>query len=167
MIEIMNTNTLDKAIVDNFLKEKEIDKNVIAKGKIYNLDNLDAFMLFEGIYALGENDPKGIAYYKVGVRGMEIVKIYTITEDDRIKNILLKKLIEKAKEEGCSRIWSLVTNDKVETMEFLQRNGFEMKMLHENLIEEMRKNNLNVYEYGLNGIKISHGLEFVYEFTED
>lgn len=160
MIEIMNTNTVEQKVIDDFLSNNHIDKKVIGKGKVYDLDNLDAFMFFEGIHPFGENEPKGIAYYKVGVNGFEIVKIYTIVDEDRAKNILMKKLIEKAKEEGCKRIWSLVTNDKISTMEYLQRNGFEMKYLYENLIEEMRKKDSRVYEFGLNGIKIAHGLEF-------
>lgn len=75
---------------------------------------------------------------------------------------LVNRVIEKAKESNCRRVWLITTNDNTSAIRFYQKRGFEWVGFHKDAIEESRKLKPEIPELGDDGIPIKHELEFEY-----
>jgi GNAT superfamily N-acetyltransferase len=90
-----------------------------------------------------------------------------VTLDSKVNNIglgtkLINKVIEKAKEIGCKRIWLITTNDNSHAIRFYQRRGFEWIGFYRDVMKDSRKLKPEISEFGYDNIPIKHEIEFEY-----
>lgn len=90
---------------------------------------------------------------------MMIVK-WSILENQGIGSVLIDKIIEKAKEHRCRKVWLITTNDNTHAIRFYQKRGFSFIGIHINAIQKSRKIKPQIPLYGFDNIPILHEIEF-------
>jgi ribosomal protein S18 acetylase RimI-like enzyme len=98
----------------------------------------------------------GLITYDIENNECEIV-----TLDSKINNIglgtkLINKVIAKAKDQGCKRVWLITTNDNSNAIRFYQKRGFEWVGFYKDAMLESRKIKPEIPEYGNDKIPLKH-----------
>jgi hypothetical protein len=62
--------------------------------------------------------------------------------------------IEEARRDSVRRIWFTTTNDNLRLMGFYQRLGFRLTQVHQNAVDDVRKEKPQIPEIGFDGIPI-------------
>ena len=63
-------------------------------------------------------------------------------------------VIERARKNGCRRIWLTTTNDRLRAIGFYQRLGFRMVAINLGAVDEARKTKPQIPETGERGVEI-------------
>jgi len=78
---------------------------------------------------------------------------------------LLDAVIERAREEGCCRVWLVTTNDNTHAMHFYQRHGMRLVAVYPGAVDAARGTlKREIPEIGQNGIPIRDEIEFEFRF---
>ena len=136
--------------------EKEWGIPIVTRGKVIDLSNLPGFV------AVAENTAAGAIVYQIHNNECEIVVLYSLTENKGVGTELINAVIEAAREQNCSRVWLVTTNDNTPAMRFYQKRGFTMKAVHVNAfkITQQIKGMGSGVILGIDDIPILHEVEF-------
>lgn len=126
---------------------------VVGKGRILRPAELDGFAAFKG------ENPVGLLTYRIEGPDCEIVTIDSTAEGEGIGTALVDAVKEKAKANGCRRLWLITTNDNLNALGFYQRRGFRLIALYANVLEASRKLKPQIPMKAANGIPIRDELE--------
>lgn len=83
--------------------------------------------------------PVGFAVYAKEGAECEIVALYSAKTRQGIGTSLIDRVKEAAKQEGCTRVWLMTTNDNTYALRFYQKRGFVITAIRVNVMEEQRK----------------------------
>lgn len=144
----------EKLEVSQFFKNAWGSNEVVSRGKLHSYKNLEGFFVKENEKLIG------IANYRIENEELELVSLYCLIRKRGIGTALVKNVIQKAKENNCSRLWLVVTNDNLNAFRFYQRLGFEMCAFYENALKESRKLKSQIPLTGIDKIPIKHEIEF-------
>ncbi|QAT61819.1 GNAT family N-acetyltransferase [Acidilutibacter cellobiosedens] len=144
---------LRKDVVD-FISDNWGSPIIVSKGKVHFADILEGYVAVEN----GEID--GVITYSIENGECEIVSLDSLVENQGIGSNLINKVIEKAKENKCRRVWLITTNDNTKAIRYYQKRGFYMKEIHINAIQRSRKLKPQIPLYGFDNIPILHEIEF-------
>ncbi len=139
--------------VDDFIMKHWFTLDMVVHGEKINLGNADGF------YATEVNEIVGLITYRVVQNEMEILSLDSLNEKKGIGTSLLDKVVQNARDVGCSRVMLITTNDNLSALQFYQKRGFDIIKLHHNAVEESRKIKPQIPLIGLNGIPIKHEIE--------
>ncbi len=89
-----------------------------------------------GFIAAQDGERVGLVTYHVAGDRCEIVTLDALCQYMGIGTELLQAVEAAARSEGCSRLWSITTNDNLDAMRFFQRRGF---VITEVRLDSMRK----------------------------
>lgn len=106
---------------------------IISKDHTYDILKLPS--------VVAEQDGKSvgfIAYAKEG-EDCEIVAIYSGIEKQGVATALIDQVKQKAKKDGCRKMWLMTTNDNTQALRFYQKRGFVLVALRPNAIKAQRK----------------------------
>ncbi|MCE1247474.1 MAG: GNAT family N-acetyltransferase [Firmicutes bacterium] len=113
-----------------------------------------------GFYCNGaDGEISGLITFQVQNRQCEIVTLNSFIPGAGIGTQLVRAVQQKAKEECCSRIWLITTNDNTEALRFYQVKGFKIAALYKNSVAELRKLKPSIPETGCYGIPIRDEIE--------
>ena len=73
--------------------------------------------------------------------------------------ILIDRVKETAKKDGCNKVWLMTTNDNTEALRFYQKRGFAITTIRINEIEKQRKIKPSMPILGNDGIPIRDEIE--------
>ena len=73
---------------------------------------------------------------------------------------------QKAKVNGCRRLWLITTNDNLNALGFYQKKGFRLVALYPNALEASRKLKPEISLKASNGVPIRDELELELELSE-
>ena len=139
--------------VDDFIMEHWFTMDMVVHGESVDLGVVD------GLYACDDTEIVGLITYRVFKNEMEILSLDSIHEKSGIGSVLLENAIRIAKNNGCSRVMLITTNDNLSALQFYQKRGFDIIRLYHNAVEESRKIKPQIPLVGANGIPIKHEIE--------
>lgn len=139
--------------VREFWKKSWGDDFLVVQGKVYRPDFLDGFLALDG------NEIIGLITYSFTDDGCEIISVDSVREDQGIGTALIEKVIGKARERKCKRVFLITTNDNLHALGFYQKRGFEMSRIHRGAVNESRKIKPNIPLLGANKIPMRDEIE--------
>ena len=128
--------------------------DIIIRSKIIDGTKLDGFI------AIMDNKIIGLITYMIEEKECEICSLNSFIENKGIGSNLIKKVIEFAKANNCSRVKLITTNDNIRGLEFYQRRGFVFSNIYKNAIENSRKIKPQIPLFADNGLPIRDEIEF-------
>jgi len=96
----------------------------------------------------------GLLTFHIDTEGMEILTHNAVLEGQRIGTSLMLDAIDKARHEGCTRLWLTTTNANLKALGFYQRLGFRMTAINIGAVDEARKVKSQIPETGEGGVPI-------------
>ena len=118
----------------------------------------------EGFHAVAADDEKvGLATYEIVDDRGAVVTLDALRKLSGIGTALLKKVIETAKGEGCTRLWLITLNDNLDAIRFYQRRGMTIAAVHVNSMEVSRRMKPVIPRVGQYGIPVRDEIEFEME----
>jgi GNAT superfamily N-acetyltransferase len=102
------------------------------RGKLVNLLELPGFI------AEVDGDRVGLLTYLISNGECEVTSLNSTRPGLGVGTALLKAIEERARAEGCRRLWLITTNDNIEALRFYQRRGFELVAVHRGAVDEAR-----------------------------
>lgn len=159
--EVLEIRNLDRGIVSKFISDSWGSSISVSRGKMFDTADLPGFIC--------EKNDKiiGLVTYNVENDDCEIVTLNSETKNIGLGTELVNRVIEKAKENNCKRVWLITTNDNTNAIRFYQKRGFEWVGFHKDAIVESRKLKPEIPEFGDDGIPIKHEIEFEYNLQDE
>lgn len=138
----------------NLLSDEWGSTRVATRGTLHDCAHLPAYIALEG------DQLAGLITYNISGSECEIVTLNSLIENKGIAWALIEKVIESAKEKGCSRLIVITTNDNTKAIRYYQKRGFSLKAVRINAVNESRKLKPEIPLAGNDGIPILHEFEF-------
>jgi ribosomal protein S18 acetylase RimI-like enzyme len=120
---------------------------------IYYPDSLDGFITLDNGEWIGE-----ITYTFSG-NECEIVSLDSARQGMGVGTMLIRKVVEKAREKNGRRIFLITTNDNLNALGFYQKRGFELVAVHRGAINDSRKIKPGIPLIGANNIPLRDEIE--------
>jgi ribosomal protein S18 acetylase RimI-like enzyme len=105
---------------------------VASRGRLHDLRELPALAV------RGQGRLLGLAFYSIENGECELVAIDTMDPGHGVGTLLLDSVFERARIEGCSRVWLVTTNDNTAAMRFYQRRGMRLVAVHPGAVDAAR-----------------------------
>lgn len=147
-------NDSNRDIINKFITEQWYSTVMIIRGKEIDMTTV------EGIYILDNAKIIGLITYMIYDNTMDIISLDSLCENQGLGTLLLEKVVDIAREEGCRKIVLITTNDNIRAIRFYQRRGFDMTCLYRNALDISRKLKPEIPLIGENGIDLKHEIEF-------
>lgn len=134
---------------------------MVTRGTVHRLDELPGFC------AADEDGVITAAiFYRLGNGECEIVSLESEVENRGAGSRLIAAVLDRARAEGCCRVWLITSNDNTKAIRFYQRRGLDLRAVHHDAITEARKLKPSIPLIGLDEIPIRHEIEFEYRLGE-
>lgn len=153
-MNLENINFYNRIKVNKFLKQYWFSTDMVVQGKVIDMTKLD------GIIAIDNSNIVGLAMYDILNNECELISINSLHEHQGIGTTLLDKVIDIAKQNNCTKIKLITTNDNINAIKFYQQKGFDMVKLYCNAVDKARKLKPNIPLVGDNNIVLKHEIEF-------
>jgi len=151
------TQASERNWVESFIKSHWGSEIVVAKGRVTRPAELDGFAALQG------EKPIGLLTYRTEGPDREIVTLDSTVQGKGIGTILIDAVKQKAKVNGCRRLWLITTNDNLNALGFYQKKGFRLVALYPNALEASRKLKPEISLKASNGVPIRDELELELE----
>jgi len=146
----------DKILITNFITDSWGSSISVSKWKVHNTASLPGFIC-------RENDKiNGLITYNIENNECEIVTLDSEINNKGLGTKLVNKVLDKAKENNCKRVWLITTNDNSNAIRFYQKRGFEWVGFYKDAVKVSRKIKPEIPEFGNDKIPIKHEIEFEY-----
>ncbi len=114
---------------------------------------LDGFVTYEGEKIIG------LMTYKIKGTECEIMSLDSLLEKQGIGTALVNKVIEIARDNECTKIKLITTNDNINALRFYQKLGFDMAKLYHNALDISRKLKPSIPLLGNFDIPLKHEMD--------
>lgn len=153
--EPINGSTRQK--VSDFIAEHWYGTDMLIRSEIIDMTKVNGFVIFD------ENIIIGLITYLVKDRVVEITSLDSLISNRGIGTMLVNRVIDTAKHNGCMRVQLLTTNDNINAIRFYQKRGFELIGINFGAIDREREKKPQIPIVGENGIPLRHEIEFSME----
>jgi N-acetylglutamate synthase-like GNAT family acetyltransferase len=127
---------------------------VVSRSEVHDPHKLPGFIAAEG----GER--VGLITYCVVGEVCEIVTIDALCQFMGVGSLLLEKVESEAREIGCTKLWTITTNDRLDAQRFFQKRGFVISDVRLDAMTKIRLLKPNVPKTGDYGIPVRDEIEF-------
>ncbi len=127
---------------------------VVSRTEVHDPHKLPGFIASEG------RERVGLATYCLYHGECELVTIDSLCQYLGVGTLLLEKVEEVARQAGCSKIWTITTNDNLDAQRFFQRRGFVISQVRLGGMSKIRLLKPNVPRVGYYGIPVRDEIEF-------
>ncbi|MFH1971352.1 MAG: GNAT family N-acetyltransferase [Patescibacteria group bacterium] len=143
--------------ISKFLLEHWSSESIASKGKI-----TDASKISRVIVRNEKGKIIGLATFLINEKdkSCELVSIDALIERKGIGSGLIKSVEKAAKENGCSKVWLVTTNDNYEAAIFYIKNGYRLIEIHKDALDISRKLKPQIPTKGKYGIPMQDEWEF-------
>lgn len=138
----------DRDEVGRFIERHWFSRAVVSHGEVHYPHREQAFIERRA------GEIVGLLTFRVDDSGMELLTINCTIEGEGIGTQLMLSVIDKARREGCRRIWVTTTNDNLRVVGFNQRLGFRIVGVRLGAIDEARKIKPEIPHTGERGVPI-------------
>jgi N-acetylglutamate synthase-like GNAT family acetyltransferase len=156
LMNIYSVKEIDKNLLTQFFITHWGSPQMIISSGIFQCDELDGFAVLNE-----EGDIIGLVTYVVKGDECEIISIDSLVENKGIGSSLLKKVEQSAKEQLCSHIKVITTNDNLHAMGFYQKRGYRISEVLINAVDKAREIKPEIPLVADNGIPICDEIVFV------
>ncbi len=140
--------------INEFINSHWFSTVMVVRGEVVDMTILDGFVTYEGEKIIG------LMTYKIKGTECEIMSLDSLMENQGIGTALVNKVIEIAKDNECTKIKLITTNDNINALRFYQKLGFDMAKLYHNALDISRKLNPSIPLLGNFDIPLKHEIEF-------
>ena len=128
---------------------------VTSRGRLHDLRELPALAV------RGRGRLLGVAFYEIEHEQCELVALDTMEPGAGVGTALLDAIADRARAEGCSRVWLVTTNDNTHAMRFYQRHGMRLVAAYLGAADDARSTlKREIPVLGNDGIPIHDEIEF-------
>jgi len=142
LFTIRPLTTEDRNWVAHFLDKHWASTKVVSRGKAYYAHLLPGFVA-ELSDAPEDAEPAGLITYRIDDetkdKSCEVMTVDAVQKRQGVGTALLDAMKAVAKENGCKRLWLIITNDNMEALTFYQKRGFSLVAVHAGSLAESRK----------------------------
>lgn len=140
--------------VNHLIKENWAGPVIVTKGIAHDTSNSKGFVSVEN------QTITGYILYEFQASKCEILVLESKNQNRGIGTALIEMVKSVAKENNCTRIWLITTNDNIHAIRYYQTHGFDLEAVHINAIKKSRELKPSIPLIGDNDIPIKHELEF-------
>ncbi len=126
---------------------------IVSRGTLHTLEELQGFI------AKQTEKPVGLVTYRIHGNQCEIVSLDSPVEKQGVGTALIEAVKREAPSKGCTRLWTITTNDNIEALRFWQKRGFALVAVHRNALEVSRKLKPQIPLIGNHGIPLRDEIE--------
>lgn len=155
--EISEISSEDSSLIASFISDSWGSPMTVSRGRIFNTADLPGYICKK------ENKIIGLLTYNIDKGDCEIVTLNSQISNHGLASQLINKVIEKAKNCGCKRVWLTTTNDNTNALRFYQKRGFEWIGFYKNSMDGSRQLKPEIPELGDDNIPIKHEIEFEFK----
>jgi len=141
------------------IKREWASPRIITRGKIHDCKKLP------GLISLENGKPIGLLLYAIEHNECEIISLNSLLEKKGVGSSLVQAVKDVAKAAGCSRVWTITTNDNVAALRFYQKRGFTLVAVYPNALKTSRKLKPEIPTVGKDGIPLRDEIELEYSFN--
>lgn len=127
---------------------------VVSRTEVHDPHKLPGFIAAEG------RERVGLATYCLYHGECELVTIDALCQYMGVGTLLLEKVEEVARAAGCTKIWTITTNDNLDAQRFFQKRGFVISQVRLGGMTKIRLLKPNVPKVGYYGIPVRDEIEF-------
>jgi len=121
---------------------------VVSGSEVHDPDRLPGFIAAEG------PERVGLVTYNIAEGSCEVVTIDALCQFMGVGTLLLDKVVETAREAGCTSLWTITTNDNIDAQRFFQKRGFVITQVRLGGMTKIRLLKPSVPKIGYYGIPI-------------
>ena len=125
---------------------------VVSRGHVIDAAELP------GIVAVREDEPVGLATYRLNEDDCEMVSLNSVVENIGAGTALIEAVATAATATGCRRLWLITTNDNLHALRFYQKRGFSLAALYPKAVDQSRALK-DIPRLGADGIPIRDEIE--------
>lgn len=140
---------------DAVIKEEWAGPMIVSKGHVWDTSVLPGFAAVDD-----NNNLCGIVTYRLADSECEITTLNSLKENQGVGTSLINAVINTAKNNRCSRLWLITTNDNTHAIRFYQRFGLSLREVRINALEKSRKMKPSIPLAGMDDIPLLHEFEF-------
>jgi GNAT superfamily N-acetyltransferase len=140
--------------VNHIIKGNWAGPILVTKGTAHDTSSSEGFVSVE------DGVVTGYILYEFCETQCEVLVLESIKQNHGIGTALIEAVKEAAKENNCTRVWLITTNDNIHAIRYYQKHGFELGAVHINAIEKSRELKPSIPLIGDNDIPIKHEFEF-------
>ena len=115
---------------------------------------------YDGFVAHQHGTPVGALTYLVTGDECEIVTVNSLREGCGVGRALMAAAVRAARRARCRRVWLLTSNENIRAIAFYQRFGMDLRAVHRDFADEVRRHKRDLITTGTDGIEFRHALEF-------
>ena|SRR5688572_27757989 len=128
---------------------------MVSRGRIHECHLLPGFYTEDA-----ERRRTAILTYRIDAAGMEVVSLYADDRGRGYGTALLAAASERARREGCRRLWLVTTNDNVPAQRFYEARGMRVAAVHEGAVDAARRDlKPEIPPHGVGGVAIHDEIE--------
>jgi ribosomal protein S18 acetylase RimI-like enzyme len=126
---------------------------IITRGKIHDCKKLPGFIFLE------DDKPIGLLLYVIDHNECEIISLNSLLQKRGVGSSLIQEVKNDAKAAGCSRVWTITTNDNLEALHFYQKRGLTLVAVYPNALAKSRILKPELPMIGKDGIPLRDEIE--------
>lgn len=153
-MNIICLNKENRGPVDKYIRDEWGGPMIVTLGNLYDSRPLPGYAVIE------DGHISGAILYRLFAEECEIAALYSLKENRGIGTALINQVISAAHANGCRRIWLVTSNDNTHAIRFYQKFGFQLKAVHINSFDFIRKLKPEIPPCGIDGIPLAHEFEF-------
>jgi len=146
-------------LVTAFIAKEWHGTGMLIRGEVIDMTQVDGFVWLEpdGVAI------RGLVTYIVCDGVCEITSLNSQRENRGVGTALVELVKAKAREQGCTRLQLITTNDNINAIRLYQKRGFDLVGVNHGAIDRARAQKPEIPLIGQNGIEIHHEIEFAME----
>ncbi|MFH1277434.1 MAG: NAD-dependent DNA ligase LigA [Candidatus Eisenbacteria bacterium] len=149
----------DREWMSSFLAERWGSPIIVTRGRVHAADRL------RGLVAEAGGCRIGLVTFRFEGGECEVVSLDSVREGIGAGGALLRGAIERARAEGCRRLWLITTNDNLSAIRFYQKRGLLLRAVYPDALEESRRIKPEIPRTGLDGIPLRDEIELEIVFS--
>lgn len=153
-MDIKAISSENRKQINNFIVSHWFSTDMVIRGELVDMTVLDGFVMYEGDSLIG------LLTQRICDTECEIVSLDSLVEKQGIGTALVNKAIEAARENHCTKIKLITTNDNINALRFYQKRGFDMVRIYHNALDASRKLKPSIPLIGEFNIPLKHEIEF-------
>ena len=151
--DVKNIGLEERQKINNFILKRWFSLEMILRGKIVDLKNINGFYMENG------NNIIGLITYIIIDFSLEIISLDSVYENKGIGSLLINKIKAFANECNLKNIIVITTNDNLRALGFYQKRGFILNKVFFDSIKQARKLKPEIPIKNKNGILIRDEIE--------
>lgn len=153
-MELIPINGENRQQVNDLIRSLWYSTDIIVRGEVVDTSVL------EGFTAMEQEEITGFITYRIQDGECEIMSLASIKENQGTGTSLINLVKEIAKQQNCTKLKLITTNDNMNALKFYQKRGFDMIRVYPNAMDLSRSIKPAIPLIGEYGIPLKHEIEF-------